>query len=140
MKSPQARLPRLAKEFFQEGRKAMKPGRTWSEMHEFRIAAKKFRYTLELFRPLYGDGLDNRLDSVKKIQQFLGDINDSVVTRGLIKDLKAIGPLRKKLINKAESKREEMRDYWRDEFDAPGELKGWKVYLVENVGPPKKTP
>ncbi len=47
-----------------------------SELHAMRIAAKRLRYTLELFTPvLPGDG-KARLELVKDIQERLGDIHD----------------------------------------------------------------
>jgi len=123
------------KGFFQEGRKAMKRNRTWSQLHQFRIATKKFRYTLELFQPVYGPALDARLEALRKIQKLLGSINDAVNTRKLIADLDHPGPLRKKLAEKAESKRDELRDRWQNEFDAPGELKKWKAFFKHGVVP-----
>jgi CHAD domain-containing protein len=44
--------------------------------HEMRIAAKQFRYTLEICRPAYAGRLDNYLATVKRIQSTLGDIHD----------------------------------------------------------------
>ncbi len=127
----QARLPKVVAAFFREGRKAMKPSRKWDEMHEFRLRAKEFRYTLELFRPLYGTALNTRLESLRKIQQLLGDVSDAVATRKLIKGLAEAAPLREKLAKKAETKLKTLRTYWRQEFDAEGELEGWKDDLQQ---------
>jgi len=44
--------------------------------HEMRIAAKHFRYTLEICKPAYSGRLDNYLATVKRIQSLLGDIHD----------------------------------------------------------------
>jgi len=44
-----------------------------------RIAAKRLRYTLELFAPLYGSGLKPAIAQVKKIQEQLGEIHDADV-------------------------------------------------------------
>ena len=134
----QARLPGMAEEFFAAGRKAMKPQRTWDEMHEFRLAAKEFRYTLELFLPVYGIELEKRLEAVRKIQQFLGDVSDAVSTRKLLKGLDETVPLREKLAKKAESRRKELILYWAGQFDAPGELEKWKAYLEADAARPKK--
>jgi CHAD domain-containing protein len=41
-----------------------------------RIATKRLRYSLELFRPLFGDQLEKTIDTTKEIQQLLGDIHD----------------------------------------------------------------
>lgn len=44
--------------------------------HEMRIAAKQFRYTLEICRPAYAGRMDDSLATVKRIQTLLGDIHD----------------------------------------------------------------
>ncbi|HOJ01119.1 MAG TPA: CHAD domain-containing protein [Anaerolineaceae bacterium] len=46
------------------------------ELHLMRIAAKKVRYTLEVFLPLYQGKMDAFLDIMKNIQQKLGAIHD----------------------------------------------------------------
>jgi CHAD domain-containing protein len=46
------------------------------EHHQMRIAAKKLRYTLEIFSPLYESGFKESLDSAKETQKRLGEIHD----------------------------------------------------------------
>lgn len=46
------------------------------ELHQMRIAAKWLRYTLEAFAPLYANELKIFIDSVKEIQDLLGDLHD----------------------------------------------------------------
>jgi len=46
------------------------------ELHAMRIAAKRLRYTIEIFKPLYGNDLDDALKTVRDIQAKLGDIHD----------------------------------------------------------------
>lgn len=46
------------------------------EHHAMRIAAKKLRYTMEVYGPLYRLGLGKSLRRVKKVQEILGDIHD----------------------------------------------------------------
>lgn len=46
------------------------------ELHAMRIAAKRLRYTLELFAPLYRDGFKSWLKSLKEIQDLLGYMHD----------------------------------------------------------------
>lgn len=46
------------------------------EHHALRIAAKKLRYTLETYAPLYRRGFKKPLARVKRIQDLLGDIHD----------------------------------------------------------------
>ena len=58
------------------------------ELHRFRIATKKFRYTLELFPPGYGPHHGACLEQVKAIQGRLGRINDFETARRLLSGLK----------------------------------------------------
>jgi CHAD domain-containing protein len=46
------------------------------ELHAMRIAAKRLRYTMEIFEPLYGDDLKTPLKAAKEIQTILGDLHD----------------------------------------------------------------
>jgi CHAD domain-containing protein len=134
------RLPDLVGDFFKEGRKAIQADRSWAEMHEFRLRTKEFRYTLELFEPLYGEALQKRMESIKKIQRFLGDANDAVTTRRLIKGLDGCESLRDKSAKKAEAKLRALRTYWREQFDAAGEQDRWKDYLFRYADPSKESP
>ena len=47
-----------------------------TELHAARIAAKRLRYTLEIFEPIYPTGLKQWLKPVKEMQEFLGLIHD----------------------------------------------------------------
>ena len=53
----QQRLPALAVDYFEAGRAGLAEGTAWSDMHQFRLATKRFRYTLEIFESAYGPGL-----------------------------------------------------------------------------------
>jgi putative phosphoesterase len=46
------------------------------EHHAMRIAAKRLRYTMEIFNDLYGDGLKGAIKAIKKLQDLLGDMHD----------------------------------------------------------------
>jgi CHAD domain-containing protein len=50
-----------------------------AELHEMRIAAKRLRYTLEIFAPLYGPEFAAAIEAVKSIQEQLGFIHDADV-------------------------------------------------------------
>lgn len=47
-----------------------------AEHHATRIAAKKLRYTMEVYGPVYRRGLKKILNRVKKVQEILGDLHD----------------------------------------------------------------
>jgi CHAD domain-containing protein len=46
------------------------------ELHAMRIAAKHLRYTLEAYAPLYPDGLATRIQWLRQLQDWLGEIHD----------------------------------------------------------------
>lgn len=50
-----------------------------AELHDMRIAAKRLRYTLEMFRPLLGDEGPPLIDVVKALQERIGVIHDADV-------------------------------------------------------------
>lgn len=47
-----------------------------TELHAMRIAAKRLRYTLETFGPLYASGLKSWLTAIRDAQETLGTIHD----------------------------------------------------------------
>jgi hypothetical protein len=50
-----------------------------TELHDLRIAAKRLRYTLELFRFAFPSGINALIDEVKQIQEHIGDMHDADV-------------------------------------------------------------
>ncbi|HYO82403.1 MAG TPA: CHAD domain-containing protein [Bryobacteraceae bacterium] len=123
----QGKLRKLAAEYFAAGRVALAPGTSWDEMHQFRLATKRFRYTLETFRDAYGPGLGARIEKLRGVQTFLGDINDLVVTASMVADN---GDVVKALNGKAEAKTVKLRQWWATVFDAQGEERRWCMYLT----------
>jgi CHAD domain-containing protein len=126
-------LPRLAEEYFAAGRKAVKRRTKAETLHAFRLATKRFRYTLELFQPLYGPGLASRLEMLRRVQQYLGDFNDCVITRNLIRQTGggdvAAKELLERLTEREKQRTRKLVQYWRQTFDAPGAEQGWLRYL-----------
>jgi hypothetical protein len=134
-------LPGLAQEFFALGRAAAAPGASPAELHAFRLAAKRFRYTLELFLPLYGPRLAGRVDQVRKIQSLLGDRQDCVVLGERLK--KEDGPpaalhaTLQKLNADGSAIEEKFRRHWHGTFDAAGEEAAWTRYLSRRQPAPR---
>lgn len=56
------------------------------ELHLMRIAAKRLRYTMEVFEPIYNGAITPYLEIVKSIQQTLGSIRDCDVWLGFLPD------------------------------------------------------
>lgn len=121
-----AKLPRLAEKYFAAGRKAAEAQQKAQKLHRFRIRTKKFRYALELFRPIYGPTLDRHLKALRGIQDALGKVNDYQTIEELVADDKKLvaelQTARKKTIKK-------FREEWK-RFDSNGQLKRWKEYLA----------
>jgi hypothetical protein len=55
-------------------------------LHDMRIAAKRLRYTLELFRGEFGKTGDRQIERVKAVQEALGDLHDHDVRIEMIGD------------------------------------------------------
>lgn len=55
-----------------------------TQIHNLRIAAKRLRYTLELFRFAFPAKLGGLIDEVKTIQEHIGDMNDADVMRARV--------------------------------------------------------
>ncbi|MBI4852569.1 MAG: CHAD domain-containing protein [Acidobacteria bacterium] len=55
-------------------------------LHEFRIAAKKLRYSLEFFEMCFNKSLGEQLKSLRQIQELLGDLHDCDVMVELLKE------------------------------------------------------
>jgi hypothetical protein len=131
-------LPPLAEAYFQAGRALTASKATLAALHRFRLASKRFRYTLEIFGPCYGPGLETRLAGVRKIQQHLGDINDCAATGDLLRQqLPRRAPLLARmerfLRGRTVQKVARFNAFWRGTFDKPGELERWTNYLARHT-------
>lgn len=127
-------MPAVVAEFFRLGREAAGAGGEAVRLHAFRLAAKRFRYTLELFRPLYGPGLDARIEAVRKIQSMLGDRQDFAVLsarlRNTLMPSDALLEALRACDEKGRGLEKRFEAYWRNEFDVPGAEPRWVRYLV----------
>jgi CHAD domain-containing protein len=118
------RLPRVLEKFYAAGREVYEHEDP-ATLHRFRLEGKRVRYTLELFRPVYGPGLEKLLKALRKAQTALGDINDCATARLIVTH-----PEFQQWVEDRQLKlREEFRTYWLDEFDKPGQELLWVHYL-----------
>jgi len=129
----------LARRYFSEGREATGAKTSAEKLHWFRLRTKRFRYTLELFRPLYGPGLEARLAMLRRIQQYLGEINDCTSMRALFAPEQSVkSPRSEQLLSSidalAAEKTKEFLRYWRETFDAPDQEQRWLRYLRDFAG------
>ena len=122
-------LPTLARDYFDLGQKAAELKVSASRLHAFRLASKRFRYTLEMFESVYGPGLGARLKQVHRIQQVLGEIQDCVAVSAM--DLCRKNPRLLAWLNRrAREKRAEFRKLWNKEFALPIVQRRWIAYLI----------
>ena len=131
-------LPEMAVDYFRTGRKASKKKTTPEKLHEFRLRTKHFRYLLEFFAPLYGDKLTKPMESLRRIQTLLGELNDYAVTRRMLQDEPEAVRLMEHLDELEGKRRAEFRAYWREQFDGEGEEAKW-LLLLDQARMPRTT-
>jgi CHAD domain-containing protein len=137
-------LPHMMSEYFAEVRDALTEKQSPARLHRIRLASKKVRYTLELFRSCYrAPDFDARMESLKDVQTSLGDVNDAVAAWRLLRKTIPNSPhreaLREFLKSRAAKKAEEFREHWTEQFDAPGRERWWTEFLEGRNGTRRKT-
>lgn len=130
----QRMLPRIAKDFFRRGDQVAVSGVSPDKLHQFRIASKKFRYTLELFIPLYGPTLPALLDQIRAVQTILGDFNDCETVRGMIAGWAGSKPVDGRLKRRQRRKMEEFSRQWHERLADPEDVQRWTDYLSHFPG------
>jgi CHAD domain-containing protein len=135
------RLPTIVRAYFAEVRQLLAADPPPAELHTIRLATKRLRYTLELFRPCYGPGLEIRLAALQRLQHVLGEVNDCAASERLISGLIPAGAARTRvqsfLQRQAAAKAIELTKEWHDNFDAPGREQWWFQYFATRAKAPK---
>ena len=127
-------LPRLMSAYFSTVREFLAADPTPLELHQLRLASKRLRYTLELFRPCYPAGLEDRIRALKKLQDWLGEVNDAVATERLLHHaLKNQPKVRQFLEERAAQHAAGFTRHWNEIFDAPGREVWWMDFLANPV-------
>lgn len=67
------------------------PSASLARFHELRIAGKALRYTLEFFEAPLGRGARPLIEAMKALQDHLGDLQDAVVSCGIVRDVMTWG-------------------------------------------------
>ena len=120
-------LPALAEEFFASGNDAISADASDRKLHRFRLQAKRFRYTLELFESFYGTEMSQGAEILKELQDRLGAINDCATTIVIIgRDRHAAAAVGKLL----RQRRAVLQTYARSQF-VPQKLDWWKRWLAQ---------
>jgi CHAD domain-containing protein len=126
-------LPKMARQWFERGLRASGTAVRHKDLHAFRLETKHFRYTLELFRPVYGPGLVRLLELLKSLQASLGDLNDCVIAGAYITEAIANAGerriVKRRLAARALRQRAKFRRLWKDAFGAPHARERWIRYL-----------
>ena len=126
-------LPKMARKYFEAGREAIEGKRPPEELHKFRLKTKRFRYTMELFRPLYGPSMDRYLKALRQLQSALGKVSDyQAIQRVLVNDRE----LKNKIDEALKGKLRDLRRSWRA-FDSDGQLRRWRTYLAAEGSKPR---
>lgn len=130
-------LPPLATAYFSRVRAFLAKDPTPRQLHALRLISKRLRYTLELFRPCYPPGLEDRLEALKKLQDWLGEVNDAVASGKLLRQsLKREPKLRTFLQERAADKAAAFARHWKETFDAPGQEAWWTGFLAHPINEP----
>jgi CHAD domain-containing protein len=124
-------LPGLAGRYFHDGRALFQKRPSPRALHQFRLQTKRFRYTLELFRPCYGPGLDQRLERLREIQNHLGEISDCAATTEMLG--RAHQRFAAFLKRRMAAKMGALHSYWQQSFDVDGQEAWWTNYLLHFV-------
>ena len=131
-------LPRMVSAYFSRVREFLAEDAPPRKLHRLRLASKRLRYTLELFRPCYPPGLEDRLAALKKLQDWLGEVNDAVASGRLLRrPLKRQPKVREFLEERAAEQAAEFGRYWKETFDAPGQEAWWTGFLARNARTPR---
>ncbi len=132
-----ALLPRMAAEFFAAGRKAVEKRAAAAQLHAFRLAAKRFRYTLEIFSRFYGPVFERRLGQMREIQGILGRRQDCAVTARLLEAAASFDPEAQRVMQALERRARKLESeflrYWRETIDGEGQERLWLRYLARRV-------
>ena len=118
-------LPGMAQDFFERGDEAAGAKASPRELHQFRLASKKFRYTLELFTPLSEPLLNPKLEAMRRVQTLLGDINDCETVRGLLDEYEGVEDVAAWLKKRQRKRLVEFRECWAKTFASEQERRSW---------------
>ncbi len=128
-------LPAMARAWFEQGASAARETSGPRTLHEFRLKTKHFRYTLEMFRQLYGPGLEERLTALRDLQRKLGDVQDCAMAGALIAGALPKGTAEREqaarfLTACERSRTVAFRRFWKKSFGPAGTAERWSRYLA----------
>ena len=133
-------LPSFAEAFFAQGR-TLTPQVTPEVLQNFRTQTKRFRDTLELFRPCYNLRLERLLNLLRGVHQILGEINDLATARAMLVDrgfAKSKQGVLDSLDARMAEKAAQFFSTWRESFVHEEQERRWVTYLARAASQPTK--
>jgi CHAD domain-containing protein len=132
-------LPVLLEQFCKAGERLARGGFDPAALHGLRLEGKHLRYTLELFRPIYGRRMDDLIAAFKDTQTRLGDISDATATTAWLKSegihrRPEAQQLQLFLHQRARKLSAQFVEYWRDHWGLPAFRQQWIRYLARYAG------
>jgi CHAD domain-containing protein len=107
-------LKALTAELFARGTAAAATGSRYAEMHQFRLVAKRYRYTVEVFEPLYDKAsVEALLREMRGLQDRLGAMNDCVTALELVH---GHGQATRAIRRMLQTRERAFRSYWKRNF------------------------
>lgn len=125
-------MPEVLRLLLDRGATAIQPGNHAEELHQFRLDIKRFRYTLELFVPIYGPEIEPLLERLRRLQSLLGDMNDCVATAEHLRKLRSGLPaeLDEYLRRRYDACFTKLTTEWSRHLAKPAEQKRWAQRLA----------
>ena len=124
-----ALMAELIPRYWRSGGVAAQPEASWTDLHQFRLATKRLRYTMELFASIYVGGTPSRLDVLKTVQTHLGKVNDCDTARGL-KAIARDAALDAWLAPRRQTEREKFAKTWAEEQKRSRAGADWVRYFA----------
>lgn len=133
-------LPAMAAEHLRCVHKAARTNPSDKKIHEVRIQARNFRYTLECFASIYGEELAIVLEQLEDVQDRLGAMHDCAIVREIIESRKSPGRKQtlKALKKRLEKKERKFRKLYSSAATENARLKQWKEILLRACPPARK--
>lgn len=132
-------LESMARDFFHAGNEAAAAKNAPEVLEDFRVACRKFRYTLEVFAPVSGAEGRLWLEKVYASQVLLGKMRDWGVAEAVISPYKGTGDLTDWIKKRRRKQGEEFRSYWHEEFGDARSVRSWIEGLAAS-GPGSRVP
>ena len=127
-------LPDLTLRYLQVAGKVLANERPSAKtLHKLRLETKRLRYTLDMFRLSLGSMVNDRIEMLRQLQGYLGDLNDCVTTRELLFGKSRarppqLGQVWKFLDGRVAAKTADLMRHLRENFQGAAQQEQWTDY------------